>query len=53
MKRVRIQRPHVRHERSWLDVLRLDPRDLDIARAKALANARPEAGRHPDGRRTG
>jgi hypothetical protein len=52
MKRVRIQRPRVRHERLWLDVLPLDPRDPDIVRAKALAAARLDASRRPDGTRT-
>lgn len=52
MKRIRIQRPRVRHERPWLDVLPLDPRDPDIVRAKALAAARPDVSRYPNGRRT-
>ena len=51
MKRIRIQRPRVRHERPWLDVLPLDPRDPDIDRAKAVAAARLDASRHPDRRR--
>jgi len=37
MKRIRIQRPQVRRERPWLEVLPLDPRDPDVVRAKALA----------------
>lgn len=37
MKRVRIARPRSRRERSWLEVLPLDPRDPDVVRAKSLA----------------
>jgi len=37
MKRIRIQRRRVRSEHPWLEELSLDPRDPDIARAKALA----------------
>ena len=35
----RIRRPEVRHERPWPEVLRLDPRDHNVVRAKALARA--------------
>jgi hypothetical protein len=41
-KRVRIQKPKVRHERWWTEVLPLDPRDPDVLRAKLEAyTARP------------
>ena len=40
MKQVRIQRPRARGERPWHEVLPLDPRDPDVARAKALARRR-------------
>lgn len=36
MKRIWQERP-VRLERTWLKVLPLDPRDLDVLRAKSLA----------------
>jgi hypothetical protein len=36
-KRVRIQKPKSRHERSWTEVLPLDPRDPDVLRAKLQA----------------
>jgi hypothetical protein len=39
MKLIRIQRPKVRRERAWLDVLPPDPRDPDVVRAKALGRA--------------
>lgn len=37
MKRTRIRRPRVRSGRPWPEELAPDPRDPDIARAKALA----------------
>jgi hypothetical protein len=37
MKRMHIHRPKVRRERPGRDVLALDPRDLEVLRAKALA----------------
>jgi hypothetical protein len=39
MKRIRIEKRKVRSEPWWLDVLPLDPRDPDIARAKAIVSA--------------
>jgi hypothetical protein len=36
VRRIRIERPTVRRERSRLDVLPLEPRDPDILRAKAI-----------------
>ncbi len=36
MKRIRIDKPKPRRERSWLEVLPLDPRDPDVVRAKAI-----------------
>ena len=36
MRRIRIERPTVRRERSRLDVPPLDPRDPDILRARAI-----------------
>ena len=40
MKRIRTVRPRIRRERPWLEDLPADPRDPDVARAKALARAR-------------
>ena len=40
MKRIRIDRPRIRRERSWPEELPTDPRDPDVVRAKALARAR-------------
>jgi hypothetical protein len=37
MKRIRIQKPRVRWERAWLEVLPLGARDQDVVRAKAVA----------------
>jgi hypothetical protein len=39
MKRNRMQKPRVRPERSWPEVLPLDPHDPDVRRAKALGRA--------------
>ena len=39
MKRIRIAKPKARREQPWHEPLPLDPRDLDIARAKELARA--------------
>jgi hypothetical protein len=36
MKRVRIEQVKGRRESRWLEVLPVDPRDVDILRAKAL-----------------
>ena len=36
MRRIFIQRPKSKRERPWLEVLPLEPRDLDVVRAKAL-----------------
>ena len=36
VRRIRIERPKVGRDRSFLDVLPLDPRDPDIVRAKAI-----------------
>jgi hypothetical protein len=36
MKRIRIEKPKPRHERWWLEVLPLDPRDPEVVRAKAI-----------------
>ena len=35
MRRIRIQRPQLRRDRPWQEVLPLDPRDPEIRRAKA------------------
>jgi hypothetical protein len=40
MKRIRIDKPRIRRERSWPEDLPIDPRDPDVVRAKALARAR-------------
>jgi hypothetical protein len=37
MQRIWKERPKVRRERTWLEVLPLDPRDPDVLRAKKLA----------------
>jgi hypothetical protein len=37
MKRIWKERPKVLRQRTWLEVLPLDPRDPDVLRAKALA----------------
>lgn len=39
MKRIRIDKPRIRRERSWPEDLPIDPRDPDVVRAKALARA--------------
>jgi hypothetical protein len=39
MKRIRVEKPKVRRERLWPEVLPLDPRDPELRRAKALARA--------------
>ncbi|HEY2690802.1 MAG TPA: hypothetical protein VGJ50_20340 [Streptosporangiaceae bacterium] len=39
MKRIRIDRPGVRQDQPWREVLPPDPRDPDVVRAKALARA--------------
>jgi hypothetical protein len=39
MERIRIQRPRLRRDRRWREVLPLDPRDPDILRAKALGRS--------------
>ena len=40
MKRIRIDKAKIRHERRGTDDLPDDPRDPDVIRAKALARAR-------------
>jgi len=39
MKRIRIDKPRVRRERSWPEDEPIDARDPDVVRAKALARA--------------
>jgi hypothetical protein len=39
MQQIRIEKPKVRQDRWWLEVLPLDPRDPDIVRAKCVARA--------------
>ncbi len=39
VKRICIDRPRVRRDRPWHEVLPPDPRDPDVARAKALARS--------------
>jgi hypothetical protein len=36
MRRVRLEKPRPRRERTWREVLPLDPRDPDVVRAKAI-----------------
>jgi hypothetical protein len=40
VKRIRINKAKIRHERPGTDDLPDDPRDPDVVRAKALARAR-------------
>jgi hypothetical protein len=39
MQQIRLEKPKVRRDRWWLEVLPLDPRDPDIVRAKCVARA--------------
>ena len=39
MKRIRIEKVRVRREPRWLEVLPLDPRDVEVLRAKAVQQA--------------
>lgn len=48
MKRIRIKKRKVRPERWWLQVLPLDPRDPDIARAMAIASAGVRSSKRSD-----
>ena len=36
MKRIRIEKSSVRRQPRWLEVLPLDPRDVEVLRAKAI-----------------
>jgi hypothetical protein len=47
--RIRIDRPKIRRERVWLEVLPADRRDPDVARAKAFARARQADASPSDG----
>jgi len=47
MKRIRTQKPRIRRGRSWPEILPADPRDPDVARAKALAHAHRVARSRP------
>jgi hypothetical protein len=48
VQQIRTRRPRVRHEPRWHEILPPDPRDPDVARAKALARAGDRAsGRTP------
>ena len=47
MKRIRIEKLRVRREPRWLEVLPLDPRDVDVLRAKAVQQRWQ---REPEGR---
>ena len=49
MKRIHSQQPKVQRERSWLEVLPLDPRDPDIVRAKAIDRCLDRQSRHDSG----
>jgi hypothetical protein len=40
VKRIRIDKPRIRRDRGWLEVLPADPRDPDVIRVKALARSR-------------
>jgi hypothetical protein len=39
MRRIRIEKVRVRREPRWLEVLPLDPRDVEVLRAKAVQQA--------------
>lgn len=39
MKRIRIEKVRVRREPRWVEVLPLDPRDVEVLRAKAIQHA--------------
>jgi len=39
MKRIRIDKLRVRRQPRWLEVLPLDPRDVEVLRAKAIQQA--------------
>ncbi len=49
MKRIHSEKPKVWRERSWLEVLALDPRDPDIVRAKAIDRSVDRQSRHDSG----
>ncbi len=51
MRRIRIQKPKGRRERSWFEALPLDPRDLDIVRAKAIDRSLDGQSGHDSGSR--
>ncbi len=51
MKRIHSEKPKVRRERSWLEVLALDPRDPDVARAKAIDRSLDRQSGHDSGSR--
>ena len=40
MKRIRIEKLKGRREPRWLEVLPLDPRDVEVLRAKAMERVR-------------
>jgi hypothetical protein len=40
MKRIRIEKAKDRREPRWLEVLPLDPRDVEVLRAKAVVQGR-------------
>ena len=40
MKPIRVEKVKGRREPRWFEVLPLDPRDLEVLRAKAVAQAR-------------
>jgi hypothetical protein len=39
MRRIRIEKVKARRASRWLEVLPLDPRDVDVLRAKAIQQA--------------
>lgn len=51
MRRIRIQKPKSNGERHWLEVLPMEPRDLDVVRAKALDRSPAAIRRGSAGRR--
>lgn len=50
VKRIRIGKPRIRHDRPWLEDLPLEPKDPDVVRAKARARARQVSSSRPAAR---
>jgi hypothetical protein len=48
MKQIRVEKPKYRRDRADSELLALDPRDIDIVRAKALSRATRESPAEPE-----